>query len=518
MQPHVQLTVAKGQLLRILGLVLFFAMHSISAVFFLALDIPSEHLYYYVALYFVGVLCGALMLPGIERLTTQSGRAGTLWRAVLLAVMLAPALAYLSAPLTASGALAVNQGLAIFHPFFCALFLPLALRLFFHPVLAELHGFFFGLAFAVGHLCWALLTAMFITPEVALLPGTFDNAYLPFLKIMHCTFNAGFAIVVWNVMRHDAQSKSRQPLQMPPLRQQDAHMASTTALWPFLLPLFLCFLLNGLMGHTLFARLRMHGDHLEYMHLALAVFFLTTGFWVSSKGPGILRPLLGGSVLCVATAPLLFFVAPESTAHHLLYFAHFISSQAVIFSGTLVCGLLSLRCKHPALVACSVWLLSSASLLGCFFTNYAAPALSLPPFALVCIVAALCAFSAPLLYRMFSLPASLYSAPSLAKDGQDGKEDMAARLVEFAARYKLNEREQQIMEMLLQGHSTSEMAERMYLKENSIRTYTQHLLKKTGINSRRNLVIALLSPPGSPLVQDQADSVSTSTHPGHPVS
>ena len=61
----------------------------------------------------------------------------------------------------------------------------------------------------------------------------------------------------------------------------------------------------------------------------------------------------------------------------------------------------------------------------------------------------------------------------------------------FAKVHKLSGRERDVMELLMRGCSTEKMATSLALRESSVRTYVNSLLRKTGTGSRLNLVAAL---------------------------
>jgi len=48
----------------------------------------------------------------------------------------------------------------------------------------------------------------------------------------------------------------------------------------------------------------------------------------------------------------------------------------------------------------------------------------------------------------------------------------------------LSEREQQVLELVAQGLSNSEIAEKLYLSENTIKKYLHNILEKLHLNNR----------------------------------
>ncbi len=507
MQPPVQPSISfnKEQLLRFFGLIPFVVIHNVSAIFFQVRGVAPEQLGFSAFGYFMGLACSAFMLSALERNAIKEGVAGKVWRAALLLGMLFPAFFSTLVPFIVEDPFTGNPFLNTFQPFLWALFLPIAFRLFFHPVLAGFHCIFFGLVAAVGHLCWALLmpASMYGISGQAVSAGV-ESTYLPFLNIMRCTFSVVFAIIVWKIASLAAKvaTEQRRRGEVPLLLRQRTQSIPVSVFWSFLLPLSICFFLNGVLGYMFFGRLYVYQEHAAYMHLILAALFLVLGFYVSSKGNAALKSLTTITLLCFATSPLLVYFTSGSLPHHIIHVVYSISHQVLLFTGTLVCGLLAIHSNRPALIIPAVLFANSASIPGEFFARYLHSSLALSPFLLVFVYAVFCLVSIPLVRLVFPLAALTGAQPQQTKEllpnGATGglsqnHEDTSERMRDFAKLHKLRGREIQIMEMLLQGLSSGEMAESMDLKENTIRTYTQGLLKKTGTNSRLGLVAAFMS-------------------------
>ena len=56
------------------------------------------------------------------------------------------------------------------------------------------------------------------------------------------------------------------------------------------------------------------------------------------------------------------------------------------------------------------------------------------------------------------------------------------------ARYKLGEREIEIIKLLAQGLTSSEMSEKLYISEHTVKTHRKNILKKTGLHNTYQLI------------------------------
>ena len=59
-------------------------------------------------------------------------------------------------------------------------------------------------------------------------------------------------------------------------------------------------------------------------------------------------------------------------------------------------------------------------------------------------------------------------------------------------RFKLSEREQELLKLLACGLSNAEIAQQLYLTEGTVRNYTSELFKKLGVSDRTQAVVAAL--------------------------
>lgn len=472
----------RKQVLWFLGLIPFVVMHNISAVFIELRGVLPGQLGLVALGYFLGLASSALLLPVFEQNIAKGGSGSKLWSGILLVVLLFPGFFSLILPLLSDNAYSGNSFINTFQPFLWALFLPVAFQLFFHPILNGLHGVLFGIVAAVGHLCWALLI-----PIISISAGTIDtpygsaeNLYLPFLNTIRCIFGVAFALIAWRLITYPDARK---------VERTFSHAPASLVLGPFLLTLTVCFFFYGLMSTMLSEQLALHEANLGYMHLGLALLFLFIGFWVTQRDTNILKKLMAVAFLGLATVPVLLYCLPHSPLAPALRYFYVTSYQILLFSGTLVCGYFTLQSKRKIVSVALILSVVSASIPGNFLGNYLSPLLP-SPLILVCVCTAVHSMLA-LFARKFFLLLQLTPLASDRADNEPLRYD-PEMIAHFSKVHTLKSREVQIMEMLLQGLSTAEIVGLLGLKENTIRTYIQTLLRKTGTTSRLGLVAAFL--------------------------
>ncbi len=473
----------RKQVLWFIGLIPFVVMHNISAVFIELRGVVPGQLGLAALGYFLGLASSALLLPVFAHNIAKGGSSSKAWNCLLLVVLLFPGFFSLILPFLSESPYRGNTFINTFQPFLWALFLPVAFQLFFHPILNGLHGVLFGIVAAVGHLCWALLLPIISisAANTIAFPGNTDNLFLPFLNTIRCIFGFAFALIAWWLISNPGTRKTE---------CTGSHNHLALLIGPFLLTLAVCFFFYGMMRSVLTEQLALHEVNLGYMHLGLALLFLFIGFWVTHRTTNILSKLIAFAFLGLATAPALLYFFPSSPLSHVLRYAYVTSYQILLFSGTLVCGYFTLQSTHKLLSVALILCVLSSSILGSVLGKALSPVLPFSPLVFVYLCTAVHIMLAPLVRKLYLL---LQLTPlDHAESGTDFMRYDPEMIHYFSKMHKLKSREIQIMEMLLQGLSTLEMVEILGLKENTIRTYIQTLLKKTGVTSRLGLVAAFL--------------------------
>lgn len=105
--------------------------------------------------------------------------------------------------------------------------------------------------------------------------------------------------------------------------------------------------------------------------------------------------------------------------------------------------------------------------------------------ALVSVATVLFAASVFVVYRLSQL--------ILSEEATLPQKSEQELLREFAARYELSARECDVLELLLDGRSNSEVAAELFVSESTVKFHVHNLLKKTGCKNRNELRSAVLT-------------------------
>lgn len=62
------------------------------------------------------------------------------------------------------------------------------------------------------------------------------------------------------------------------------------------------------------------------------------------------------------------------------------------------------------------------------------------------------------------------------------------RIQAFASRYDLSQREADIFRLISQGSTNKEIAEKLYISENTVKFHVRNLLRKTDCGKRKELL------------------------------
>lgn len=470
----------RNQLIGLLALVLFFATHNISSVFYQVRGVAPEQFGLSVIAYYLGLLCSALTLDALERRMERSAAALGFLRIGVPAILMLTSLFCLVSPALTEASFRGNRLLNTLQPFLWALFVPVAFRLFFQHVPARSHGLFFGLAIGVGHLCWALLTPLVHSPEAftGTTSGVTVNSYLPFMNSIRCIFGICFAVVAARLLPQRGSAAPDRTAQtaaesiLPP--------ASFTPRLRYLLPpLALCFFLNGLLGYLFFARLRAHGMFPEYLHIGLMLFFPLMGLLCSRMGDRVLLYLLCIAVFVFTASPLLTVFSPESPWYQAIFLACSIAHQTLVFGGTLVCGRFSIVGAHPALTASSVWICSGIAIPGMLLAKAGLPDPGVSPFIYMLVLLALYMAGMRLLRRVFPLP-----VPDCHEDEYHVLPKQRRPLTEMP----LSAREKDMMALAVQGKSNAAIAEEMGLALSTVGNTLSRAYAKLEVKNRAQAI------------------------------
>ena len=495
----------KGHALWFFGILTFAAVHTLSSFFALKRGIPITHLPFAVLGFFCGFSLSCLALPFIEKLMPQTSRKALVGRCLVLLGLLMPAIVSLLLQIwdvaPQPGTLFIN----FIQPMLWATLPPVASRLLFHPALNGMHATLMGITGALTSIIWAIIPPL---DQVSKFAGDvpldfFSQVYLPFINTARAMCCVVFAIIAWELF-----------IAYPNTQKTQETKVSVRNVFPFVWLMVPCFLLLGIADFVLSAPELSFSYYKLYANVALAGILLSFGLWVNKKGSNSLQWIIAITQLVVPIAAMglvLPFTPKPPSAVTLL-----IGIKLQTFVCILACGLFSLRCNKPHMV---IWLglfapaLSMVSHLGmqqlAFMLSEELFGKIL--FILLTLLAALCLAGLPFVSRacqnMFE--DAPYPEQQNFKEEEFPHEAVQARpyrsekITEFSEKYRLSNREVQILEMLAQGLSSSEMADQINLRESTVRTYAQGLLRKTGAKSRLLLVAALAAEDDNPLEQQE---------------
>ena len=501
-KPSALIASNQGMLLWLFGLLPFVVMHTVSAIYIQVRGITPNQIGLSALGYFLGLISSIILLPLIETKISNQQPSGKYWHLLMLAILLLPGGFSLLALVVMEQPHVGNYFLNVFQPFLWALLLPVAFRLFFHPILTGMHGLFFGVVSATGHLCLAFLNPIINLESASsqLLSTSIGNPYLSFLNVTRSIFGIAFALIAWWFISFDAAESSNQTNSCA-LNNEDLQKNARppiAALWPFLLPLTVCFFLYGFPSQRHYELPNIHQFNAGYMHIGLAILSLAIGFIITKKGIPALKIIIKTSLLFLVLTSLIFYFFEFPPLAHIVNFLYDASNQILLFSATLVCGYTFLQNRSSSLAVAIFLFSASAPILGVLLEKYFP--VGLPTNIVISVLLAGCALSAWFSDRFFVLLMAIPQEKILDNSTQENtpthtQKYTTENLSRFAALHKLNNREIQIMELLLRGLTSLEMVEIVGLKQSTVRTYTQNLLKKTGTNSRLELVAIFMTWP-----------------------
>lgn len=452
---------------------------------------------------FFGVMAASLGLACLEPLMIRGGRAGFITRSALLPVLLFPSVFSWLVPALLEGG---EKGpfINFFLPFLWGGMLAVVLRTFFRNAKLSGRSFFLFTALGIGHACFALLIPLI--DEAKTSSVLVEQRWLPMLNFTSAALCAVAAYIAW-YLQPWPQTRSRSSLRE---LQREAFSFDGFLRPPLLVTLIVlssCRTLSGFWNYLYYARYCVHDGRSEYTHWLLAMLLVCVGVFLSGKnGKQTLRLLPPVAALCVGLSPVLNLLPQGAVAHQFVYGLGLFGNEAVLLSAFLIC----LHCtenggRQVMLQLCPLYLAVGIAMLGWLlsrFSQLAAPELALP---VTWGLGVTCVMSAFFAWRIFFTRARLAEEPQITtiwaeespmanlgnESERERQEATFARMQAFAKVHKLSGRERDVMELLMRGCSTEKMATSLALRESSVRTYVNSLLRKTGTGSRLNLVAAL---------------------------
>lgn len=83
-------------------------------------------------------------------------------------------------------------------------------------------------------------------------------------------------------------------------------------------------------------------------------------------------------------------------------------------------------------------------------------------------------------FFIFHYLTSFIPVPQVVQNHED-------RMTAFKVKYDISTREMDVLELLIEGKSNAEIADRLYVSENTVRFHVSNILKKTGCKSRKDV-------------------------------
>lgn len=136
----------------------------------------------------------------------------------------------------------------------------------------------------------------------------------------------------------------------------------------------------------------------------------------------------------------------------------------------------------------------AASVIGCLaLTDARGNAASALYAALVCVVAFAAGWALARSWRAADEAerARVCELVALVDRYREGEESVEARCARAARTYDLTRREEEILALLLQGRTRSEIARELYVSGDTVKTHIRNLYRKTGVAGKDELVAAL---------------------------
>lgn len=475
---------------------LFFPIINIGAILLLLHRMSPEEQFIALVGFLLGVFISASGLTVIERHIASDSRKARMWGG---AIALGVVFLAVSVPLTRLLCPVFYEGywLALVQPTLWSMLWPLMHRLFFLSVPPRDQGFTLGIALAAGHAFWAVTVLILVEVYLPASETTPLNRFSVLLYYIRSVFAAGFAYVVWRlfkmlpVLLDRARALRNSRIQDGEDASQPAPSPSKILLW-LLIPLSISFFINGFTHFIFLPRLNLREAYPEYTQLVFILLFSGMAFLLHRYGNAMLKFLLMGSIMVCFSVPWLFRPQPVAWLHQAIYVTCIIGYQVQLFIGMLITGNLASRCPRPALATAALLLGMTVSLLaGSLFQRYLQPLLPFSSFAVLTACTLLCLASLPAAYRALRETDKDVMPP--LQPALPASSGIAEAVSAFSAHHGLSPREREVLELLVQGHSTGGMADMLGLKENSVRFYIRTLLKKTRTNSRVELISAFVN-------------------------
>lgn len=238
------------------------------------------------------------------------------------------------------------------------------------------------------------------------------------------------------------------------------------------IPALTVFLLSCVKGGGFYFPTADLGDH--NVSLELSRSFYAAGLIAA----GLIndRRRSAGAVLCVAALVFPFFTMIAGTHSGLNYILWILG---YVFFGFYAVYRVLLFIDISHTITGLAWLASAGLLFG-RLGDAAGAAFGMKlggqPMLLITVMAALFVLC---IFLFFQLYHTMYMQPAPAAPDY---------VLQFASRYGLSQRETDLMRLILDGKTNKEIAEHLYISENTVKFHVRNLLHKTGCTKRKELL------------------------------
>ncbi|MDL2284997.1 helix-turn-helix transcriptional regulator [Oxalobacter sp. OttesenSCG-928-P03] len=491
-------SIDRKSLLSLLALGLFYAMRDLSALMYHVRGKPLDFRYLALAGWLAGILAALFLLPLLIRLCSRhypnrrkSNIARTLTGLFLAALVIYPFLAPHFPPET----LVLQVMHYVAEPFSQSFFEPLALFLFFRCNHGRNTGFFLGLAMALGQLCWlmplpniATAKALIASPSPEATAAFLESvrlAWLPFFFRIRLVFAATIAGILFYLLAFPARTASWPRGQAIP----ETGRAGTAR--PLLVMFVLFLFLTTAAGLPFFLRIDPSFSEPAFIHVALMAFLPIIGLMADTGEKDFMKPYLIGCTAFFIVASGLALFLPGAFSENLARTLGTLALHTLFLMAVFLCGRVAPYSRHPTLMLMAASLCITLASSSYLLRQQALSLLSVAALPAFLFCSALCLLALFYAFRIFPLP-PLVAAAGEEDPGTQPEHALPAapalKLASFTGAYRLSARETDVMQLLLQGSSTPEMAETLSISENTVKVYVSRILKKTATANRHQFV------------------------------
>jgi DNA-binding CsgD family transcriptional regulator len=441
-------------------LALSLVTYKVGLIYYLLRGLPKTDQAFNYLIFSLCVVATALAMPFLEKRVATSRAWSALFFLLITAAAFCTTFMYFYVGMEGKPVINTIQAALWATP------IPVALRLFFRHVAPRRQPLCFALGLSVAYILTAVLLPL--SNGAGDLSAEQAKNWIPLLHLFRNGCALVMALLALRLLRGATLGSHREFVGGTGELTADAQ-ASHRQFLLLLVPILLCFFLHGFLFRDQPAIVSSYG---EMTHLITAFLFLAFGFAVTRREKFLLY-LLCANVLVAALISAFLAFTGHTDALQLIGDAN---NRLLLFGGTLVAGRLAGSFRYPALVCSSIFLtfgfLSVGRFVGFGVHTLFSPA-SLP---VLCLLTALCVASVPLLRRIFPLP-----APDVAPKTEAHTADRARLFAERG----LTNKEKEVAVLLIRGMSSRNMAETLFLSENTVNTHIKSILRKFAVSGRK---------------------------------